>query len=179
MLMTAAACGEDNLHFASVHDSYWTHACDVDKMSEHIRNQFVKLHEENLIVKLRDEFERRYKGFLQVISIPGDHEVALRIKEVRRKIVKDLGRGLTVADEIYIEKKRQELLESPDASEVQMGKEMVTTVSVTEGYDLNKIAVSASSSKALQILAPLSFPDIPPRGSLDVQVVKQSPYFFS
>lgn len=71
------------------------------------------------------------------------------------------------------------MLESPDASEVQMGKEMVTTVSVTEGYDLNKIAVSASSSKALQILAPLSFPDIPPRGSLDVQVVKQSPYFFS
>lgn len=179
MLMTAAACGEDNLHFASVHDSYWTHAADVDKMSEHIRNQFVRLHEENLIVKLRDEFERRYKGFLQVISIPGEHEVALKIKEVRRKIVKDLGRGLTVADEIYIEKRRQELLESPDATEVQMGKEMVTTVGVTEGYDLNKIAVSASSSRALQILAPLSFPAIPQRGSLDVQVVKESPYFFS
>lgn len=179
MLMTAAACGEQDLHFASVHDSYWTHAANVDVMSANIRDQFVRLHEENLIVKLRDEFERRYKGFLQVMSIPGDHEVALKIKAVRRKIVKDLGRALTVADEIYIEKKRQELLESPDAREVQMGKEMVSTVSVTEGYDLNAIAVSASSSKALQILAPLTFPEIPTRGSLDVGVVKESPYFFS
>lgn len=179
MLMTAAACGDSGLHFASVHDSYWTHAADVDTMNANIRDQFVKLHEENLIVKLRDEFERRYKGFLQVISIPGDHEVALKIKAVRRKIVKDLGRALTVADEIYIEKKRQELLESSDAREVQMGREMVSTVSVTEGYDLNEISVSASSSKALQILAPLTFPEIPARGSLDVGVVKESPYFFS
>lgn len=179
MLMTAVVCGEKGLHFASVHDSYWTHAADVDTMNATIRDQFVKLHEDNLIVKLRDEFERRYKGFLQVICIPGDHEVALKIKAVRRNLVKDLGRGLTVADEIYIEKKRQELLESPDAGEVQMGKEMVSTVSVTEGYDLNKISVSASSNKALQILAPLTFPEIPARGSLDVKVVRESPYFFS
>lgn len=179
MLMTAAACGDVGLQFASVHDSYWTHATDVDTMNANIRDQFVKLHEENLIVKLRDEFERRYKGFLQVLSIPGDHEVALKIKAVRRQIVKDLGRALTVADEIHIEKRRQELLESPDAREVEMGREMITTVSVTEGVDLNKIAIGASSAKALQILAPLTFPEIPQRGTLDVKVVKESPYFFS
>lgn len=179
MLMTAAACGDKGLNFASVHDSYWTHAADVDTMNRTIRDQFVKLHQDNLIVKLRDEFDKRYKGFLQVICIPGDHEVALKIKAVRRKIVKDLGRALTVADEIYIEKKRQELLDSPDARENQMGREMVTTISVTEGIDLNEIAVGASSSKALQILAPLLFPEIPVRGSLDVQIVKESPYFFS
>lgn len=179
MLMTSSACGDVGLDFASVHDSYWTHARDVDIMNVKIREQFVKLHEDNLIVKLRDEFERRYKGFLQVVSIPGDHEVAIKIREVRKNIVKDLGRALTVADEIYIEKKRQELLDSPDAREIQAGREMVTTVSVTEGYDMNALAVRASTSKSLQVLIPLTFPDIPERGDLDVQEVKKSSYFFS
>lgn len=179
MLMTAKACGELGLSFASVHDSYWTHACDVDIMNRHIREQFVALHSDNLIVKLRDEFERRYKGFLQVITIPGDHEVALKIKEVRRNIVKDLGRALTVADELYLEKKRRQLLESEDPQMVEAGRQMETTVSVTEGYDINEIAVSAAASKATQVLVPLKFPSIPPKGELDVKVVMDSPYFFS
>lgn len=179
MLMTAAACGEAGLHFASVHDSYWTHAAHVDTMLATIREQFVRLHEENLIVRLSEEFEKRYHGFLQVLSIPGEHEIALRVKEVRRNIVKELGRALTVADEIYIEKRRRDLLASPDAREVQLGKEMVTTVLVTEGIDLNTIAVSASSSKSVQVLVPLTFPEIPERGLFDVEVVKDSTYFFS
>lgn len=179
MLMTAAACGQQGMSFASVHDSYWTHASNVDKMNVNIRQQFVKLHEENLIIKLRDEFEKRYKGFLQVVFIPGDHELANKIRKIRKDIVKDLKRALTVADEIFIEKKRQELLQSPDATKQQLGREMVTTVSVTEAYDVSDFTISQGKSKALQILVPLRFPDIPERGTLDVQVVNDSPYFFS
>lgn len=179
MLMTAAACGDTGLPFASVHDSYWVHASNVDKMNVNIREQFVRLHEDNLIVKLRDEFERRYKGFLQVICISGEHDVAKKIKDVRRKIAKSLGRALTVADEIHVENKRQELLASPDKADVQKGLDMVTTISVTEGVDLNAICVGSSSSKAFQVLTPLTFPEIPQRGDLDVKIVKESPYFFS
>ena len=179
MLMTAAACGELGLSFASVHDSYWTHAAHVDKMNVNIRQQFVKLHEENLIVKLRDEFEKRYKGFLQVVYIPGEHELARKIKKVRRDVARDLGRGFNFNDELFIERKRQELLNSPDATKQQMGRDMVTTVSVTESYNVADIAVTSGKSKAMQILVPLTFPDIPERGSLDVQVVNDSPYFFS
>lgn len=60
-----------------------------------------------------------------------------------------------------------------------MGQKMVTTVSVTEGVDMNKLAVSAASRKAMQVLAPLKFPEIPKKGDLDVSIVKDSPYFFS
>lgn len=179
MLMTAKVCGDSGITFASVHDSYWTHARDVSVMNRHIREQFVKLHENNLIVKLREEFEKRYKGFLQVVTISGEEEVAEKIKNVRRRIVKDLGRALTVADEMYLEKKRQQLLESKDPKKVQLGREMDTTVSVTEGVDMNKLAVSGSARKAMQVLAPLKFPEIPPRGELDVGVIKDSLYFFS
>lgn len=179
MLMTSKACGDAGLSFAAVHDSYWTHAADVDIMNKEIRNQFVNLHENNLIEQVRDEFEKRYKGCLQVISISGDHEVAKKIKEVRRNIVKSLGRALTVADEIYLEKKRLQLLESTDPKVVQMGHDMVTTISVTEGHDMNKLAVGSGSGRAFQILVPLKFPDIPQKGDLDVNLVKDALYFFS
>lgn len=179
MLMTSRACGKKNMSFAAVHDSYWTHASDIDEMNIEIRNQFVDLHKSNLISQIKDEFEKRYKDCLQVVMISGDHEIAQKVKEVRRNIVKSLGRALTVADEIYLEKKRLQLLSSTDPKTVQMGKEMVTTISVVEGFDLNSIAVLSSSSKAVQVLAPLRFPEIPDRGDFDVEVVKDSRYFFA
>jgi DNA-directed RNA polymerase len=43
------------LTFASVHDSYWTHASTIDKMSEIIRETFIALHSANVLVNLRDE----------------------------------------------------------------------------------------------------------------------------
>ncbi|WPK24620.1 hypothetical protein PUMCH_001899 [Australozyma saopauloensis] len=179
MLMTSAACGDAGLHFASVHDSYWTHAHDVNKMNEIIRDQFVNLHKDNLIIKLREEFERRYKGFLLAVHIDGNHELAKKIRSVRRDIVNQLGRALTLADEIQIETKRQALLKSPSAQDNKLGQEMETTISVTEGYDIDSIKVKSSKGKAVQILVPLTFPDIPRRGDLDVEVVKGAPYFFS
>lgn len=73
MMMTAIACKEAGLNFAGlllfvnhllplkcakyqllcvltsviagVHDSYWTHACDVDKMNIILREKFVELYE--------------------------------------------------------------------------------------------------------------------------------------
>ena len=37
---------EKNIEFASVHDSFWTHACDVDTLNQVIREQFLELHQE-------------------------------------------------------------------------------------------------------------------------------------
>ncbi|PSK40693.1 hypothetical protein C7M61_000341 [Candidozyma pseudohaemuli] len=179
MLMTAKACGTDGLSFAAVHDSYWTHARDVDLMNKHIRDQFVEIHQEDSIQKLKDEFERRYKGFLQVMTVPHEHDVAIKVKDVRRKIVQKLGRALTIADELYLEKKRQELLNSENPEEVEQGKNLETTVSVTEGYDLHNAGLTTSPQYSFQFLAPLKFPEVPAKGDLDVKVVRDSQYFFS
>lgn len=51
-------CQAAELTFASVHDSYWTHACDIDTMSDIIRDTFVRLHSEDILVKLREEVSR-------------------------------------------------------------------------------------------------------------------------
>ena len=41
--------------FASVHDSYWTHACCVTEMSGVIRDTFIALHSSDVLGKLNDE----------------------------------------------------------------------------------------------------------------------------
>lgn len=177
MLMTAKACGDLGLSFASVHDSYWTHACDVDSMNEQLRKKFVELHSDDLIAKLKNEFEARYKGSLQVSKVPSNHEVLSKIRVVKRKIVKQLGRALTVADEIYLEKRRQELLNSNKPEMVELGKKMETTVSVTEGYDF--YTTEKVKGSTVQILTHLKFPEIPPKGEFNVKDVENSTYFFS
>ena len=46
------------LTFASVHDSYWTHAASIDEMSTIIRDTFIALHSSDVLDKLRSEVSR-------------------------------------------------------------------------------------------------------------------------
>lgn len=44
-----------NYTFASVHDSFWTHASDIDGMNEVLRKAFVDLHTAPILETLRSE----------------------------------------------------------------------------------------------------------------------------
>ncbi|KAK8950145.1 hypothetical protein KSP40_PGU017990 [Platanthera guangdongensis] len=60
MMMTAVECKKAGLSFAGVHDSYWTHACDIDEMSRILREKFVELYEtpilDNLLMNFQSSF---------------------------------------------------------------------------------------------------------------------------
>jgi len=43
-MMTTERMKNKGLEFASVHDSFWTHPCDVDIMNRYIREEFVNLY---------------------------------------------------------------------------------------------------------------------------------------
>ncbi|KAH7840574.1 hypothetical protein Vadar_018774 [Vaccinium darrowii] len=60
MMMTAVACKEAGLNFAGVHDSYWTHACDVDKMNTILREKFVELYEAPILEDLLESFQKSF-----------------------------------------------------------------------------------------------------------------------
>ncbi|GAB2291537.1 DNA-directed RNA polymerase 3, chloroplastic, variant 2 [Dionaea muscipula] len=60
MMLTAVACREAGLVFAGVHDSFWTHACDVDKMNQILREKFVELHSEPILENLLESFKTSY-----------------------------------------------------------------------------------------------------------------------
>ncbi|RXW11654.1 hypothetical protein EST38_g14201 [Candolleomyces aberdarensis] len=63
MILTAIECSSRNLTFAAVHDSYWTHACDIDQMSAIIRDTFINLHASDMLKRLSAEFKERYKNY--------------------------------------------------------------------------------------------------------------------
>nr|CAC80138.1 DNA-dependent RNA polymerase [Spinacia oleracea] len=60
MMMTAVACKHAGLNFAGVHDSYWTHACDVDQMSSILREKFVELYDQPILENLLETFQQSY-----------------------------------------------------------------------------------------------------------------------
>lgn len=178
MLLSVNKCSEFGLSFSSVHDSYWTHAADVDIMNQVLREEFIRLHQKNLIDKLKSEFERRYEGFLMVVSVDKNSPVALAVKSYREELAKKIGKAPTFTDEIKIERERRILLSSTDPADVALGKELKTCITALDdaGYVHNTIDDNTGTFK---LLVPFTLPDIPPKGKFDISVVKDSPYFFS
>jgi DNA-directed RNA polymerase len=76
MLLTSLACKEHHLTFASVHDSYWTHACDVPLMNRLLREQFVQLHGRPILEHLRQSFQERFPD-LEFPPLPPRGELQL------------------------------------------------------------------------------------------------------
>ncbi|KAI3975682.1 hypothetical protein MKX01_023108 [Papaver californicum] len=60
MMMTALACKKAGLNFAGVHDSFWTHACDVDEMNRILREKFVELYEQPILENLLESFQESF-----------------------------------------------------------------------------------------------------------------------
>lgn len=60
MMMTATACRQQGIAFAGVHDSFWTHAADVDTLNHALRDQFVRLHAPHQAQRLVDELRLKH-----------------------------------------------------------------------------------------------------------------------
>jgi len=176
MLMSVNRCREHGLSFSSVHDSYWTHAANVTLMNKILREEFVKLHKNDLVSKLRSEFMKRYGDNILILKVPKHSKIANAAKAYRIEMSKKLGRAITLKDEINIEKERRKLLHSKDPNQVKLGKELKSPVEIFKetGYDMDK-----DDKGTVNVLAPFDLPPVPPRGSFDVSMVKQSQYFFS
>ncbi|KAE8260676.1 hypothetical protein A4X13_0g200 [Tilletia indica] len=88
MMLTALECHSAGLVFASVHDSYWTHACDIDTMSDIIRDTFVRLHSQDILGRLREEFLERYKDhYLPVVRLKAADRAKLQKTEAGESFV--------------------------------------------------------------------------------------------
>lgn len=99
MFMTAMACFEAGITFASVHDCFWTHPSMVDQMNKHIREQFVALYSQPILERLREDLMQNY-GFYKVpIKVPSDSVAPLpddsKSSESSEKI-DELGRRTTL-----------------------------------------------------------------------------------
>jgi DNA-directed RNA polymerase len=126
MMLSALECNAIGLTFAAVHDSFWTHAADVDDMNAVIRDSFIRIHQEDVIGRLKAEFEARYRGSLYRAKIDSKTEVGQKIVYFRKS------RRMNAKEELLEERRRQMLLRSMDPEEVREGQEMVTPASIFE-----------------------------------------------
>ena len=129
MFLTALKCHEVGITFASIHDSFWTHAGDVNTMNRIIRDAFIRMHSEDIVGRLAAEFKARYKGYMHLASVYGKSPIGRKILEWRRKVdpeAKKGGAARRKAEELVLERRRLALLESEDPKEREQGKAMVT-----------------------------------------------------
>lgn len=131
MLLSALRCNEKGVTFASIHDSFWTHACDISRMSGSLRDAFVAMHSDDIIGRLREEFEMRYRGCMYLATLHAKSRVGRKIKSLRKELRAQGGlRGSSA--ELALEAERVRLLGSDDAEERKRGEEMVTPASILE-----------------------------------------------
>jgi DNA-directed RNA polymerase, mitochondrial len=151
MMLSALKCSERGLTFASIHDSFWTHACDVNTLSTVLRDAFVEMHSEDIIGRLREEFETRYKGCMYLRSVNALSKVGKRVAELRKTLkAAAIGRS----SELALEVERLRLLNSEDPAEREKGEAMVTPGSLVEA-EQDESAFAAPSELAGQKLGDL------------------------
>ena len=59
-MSTAIAMDAEDMDFAGVHDAYWAHASNMDSLAYHTRDQFVAMHEMDLVEGLAAEWSDQY-----------------------------------------------------------------------------------------------------------------------
>lgn len=134
MILTALKCDEVGLSFAAVHDSFWTHACDVDIMNRIIRDAFIRMHSEDILGRLRAEFSARYKGYMYLASVDKSSAVGQKICEWRLKarLMKSGNKKLQSRKlvELLMENRRLKLLASEKQEERSEGESLITAAQI-------------------------------------------------
>ncbi|QIW99677.1 hypothetical protein AMS68_005195 [Peltaster fructicola] len=184
MMLSVLKCTEVGLTFASIHDSFWTHACDVSKMSTILRDAFVAMHSDDIIGRLHEEFTTRYKDALYLTDVPRKHAVADEILAWRRDncVVSPVasrscdwrqGEAMTTPASI---------LESAGYEgkvEMGAGAEDLRLGAIPEFEEPQQTKKSPTYGKKLSVWRPIVFPDVPEKGDFDVTRLRESKYFFS
>lgn len=150
MLLSALKCDEMGLTFAAVHDSFWTHAADVDVMNRILRDAFIRMHSEDIIGRLAIEFSARYKGCMYLASVPVRSQVGKKIKALRPFLRKDMKgpKNAPKIGELLLERRRLSLLASEDPAERAKGEAMVTPAKLfAEMMDENELLPVDDSEK--------------------------------
>lgn len=60
LMLTAVDCNKKGIEFAAVHDSFWTHACDIDQLNNILRERFVYLHSLPILENMLKDFREMY-----------------------------------------------------------------------------------------------------------------------
>jgi DNA-directed RNA polymerase len=171
-----------------VHDSYWTHACDVDEMSTVLRDTFIELHSQDILGRLRQEFIERYAGHVVPVSkIPP----GLRAADANPDAADPLGKPVENVDAVFSELDAEDgpgsLSLFAQAGHVKrVGRAPTTTDAWSldglegEEGDMQKVWKGQTSTRTDSKLIYLAdvLPPPPGKGDFDLEKIRDSSYFF-
>lgn len=196
MLMTCLSAENNNIPFISVHDSFWTLPCDVNKLSKIIREEFVRLHSSNIIESLRDDMMHTTRRSFQLVYIKNEDNLEL-IKELNILRSQYFEEPLKLTKKHYNRILYRELIHqtnNQDVSNSPLGliekynpklyfrskssPKLLNIYDYTDAHDASKNA-SKLSRAFTPLLVPVKILEKPSTGELDINKVLDSVYFFS
>lgn len=127
MIMSANACNDAGLTFSAVHDSFWTHAGDIDAMNSILRDAFVQMHSDDIVGRLAAEFNVRYGKNLFLAKIDANSAIGRTLRKRRKANLRN-ARLVELIDE----HRRQTLLRSDDPADKAEGRAMETSAAIFE-----------------------------------------------
>lgn len=127
MMLAANACHKAGLTFSAVHDSFWTHAGDVDSMNSIIRDSFVRMHSDDIIGRLAAEFNVRYGKNMFLARVKAQTPIGRAVQKFRKNKKRS-----SKLRELLEENHRQKLLRSEDPESQAEGRAMETAASIFE-----------------------------------------------
>ncbi|WEW57393.1 DNA-directed RNA polymerase [Emydomyces testavorans] len=156
MMLSAIKCDELGLSFSAVHDSFWTHAADIDTMNRVLRDAFVRMHSEDIVGRLGAEFKARYSNNLYLAKLRPNSAVAKKIIAWRKENRRGNSKAHQI-DELLLEYKRLQLLRSTNEAERKEGEAMVTPGSIFAAFkdaDASLISVQSLGVAAMGHISP-------------------------
>lgn len=176
MFMTSVEVNSKGYSFAAVHDSYWTHAANVDDMSRILREQFVRLYETDIIEELRQDLVYLMRNSFQILWVERTANLEL-FNEI--ELLRDSkSKNLLDYSNVLIEEMKNNaditnLLNRYNPRRyILRGKTLVT-------YDNPDEKNVFKLKDYFPVLVPVEILDTPERGAFKVKEVLQSEYFFS
>lgn len=128
MMLSALACRNAGLTFSAVHDSFWTHASDVDSMNRILREAFVRMHSDDIVKRLAEEFKVRFGNHMFLTRVPSSSKIGKAIIAMR----KGANTKMCQTQELLDEYRRQKLLKSEDPELQAQGRQMRTAAAIFE-----------------------------------------------
>lgn len=192
MLMTCAEAAREDVTFVSVHDSYWTYPLTASKLSSILREEFIRLHSSNIIEKLREDFLYTTKDSYQLVWIKNSEspDFIKDLKNLRDSYpikVKDSSSRSSRSAILYHELKSltnndgqnpSSLIEQNDLT-LYFQPRSSLELEIYDDKQSQKTSERLSTRKFTPILVPVKIFACPPKGNLDINQVRHSPYFFS
>lgn len=185
LLMTNLAAKNNKIAFAAVHDSFWTHPCDVETLSKIIREEFVRLHSLDVLLNFQKDLQHINREAYQLVWIENSEypELVEQLQNLRLRYSEKAGKRERLNRCLQVEFGDNSLVEALVAK--YSPRLIFQTKSNGEGiiYGSGREVLAAerniSFASHTPLLMPLKLAPVPEVGDLDILEVLRSKYFFS